>query len=302
MDAAAGASAAPPAARWCSSATTSGWPRASTAQLALPALNRAALRGGGMNAPARAGRRAAPGTAACTLALRGAVDRAVHHAAARRRAHARTTCARASRSRCRGTDLIVGARTGAVQLMLYAVFRIGGATNNIRMDSVRGARRSTARWPGRCRSRWATRTAASRCWAPRPTTSSTSATATGSRWRWPQGRAFSGTLDGLYDAVLGAEVAQALGYRLGQRITLSHGSGGAAGQRTRRQALHRGRHPGAHRHAGGPHRARQPGRRIEAIHLDWAGGAPLPGLTHRARAGAQVRPRSRSRSPPRWSA
>ena len=27
-----------------------------------------------------------------------------------------------------GTDLIVGARTGPVQLMLYAVFRVGGAT------------------------------------------------------------------------------------------------------------------------------------------------------------------------------
>ncbi|MEO5607650.1 MAG: ABC transporter permease, partial [Polaromonas sp.] len=35
-----------------------------------------------------------------------------------------------------GTDLIVGARTGAMQLMLYAVFRVGGATNNIRMDSL----------------------------------------------------------------------------------------------------------------------------------------------------------------------
>ena len=32
-----------------------------------------------------------------------------------------------------GTDLIVGARTGPVQLMLYAVFRVGGATNNITM-------------------------------------------------------------------------------------------------------------------------------------------------------------------------
>ena len=28
-----------------------------------------------------------------------------------------------------GTDLVVGARTGPVQLMLYAVFRVGGATN-----------------------------------------------------------------------------------------------------------------------------------------------------------------------------
>ncbi|EWS55458.1 hypothetical protein X551_01710 [Methylibium sp. T29] len=36
-----------------------------------------------------------------------------------------------------GTDLVVGARTGSVQLMLYAVFRIGGATNNIRMSSLR---------------------------------------------------------------------------------------------------------------------------------------------------------------------
>jgi putative ABC transport system permease protein len=35
-----------------------------------------------------------------------------------------------------GTDLIVGARTGSVQLLLYSVFRIGGATNNIRWSSV----------------------------------------------------------------------------------------------------------------------------------------------------------------------
>jgi putative ABC transport system permease protein len=35
-----------------------------------------------------------------------------------------------------GTDLIVGARTGAVQLLLYAVFRVGGATNNVRMASL----------------------------------------------------------------------------------------------------------------------------------------------------------------------
>ena len=31
-----------------------------------------------------------------------------------------------------GIDLIVGARTGPVQLLLYSVFRIGDATNNIR--------------------------------------------------------------------------------------------------------------------------------------------------------------------------
>ena len=34
-----------------------------------------------------------------------------------------------------GTDLIIGARTGGVQLLLYPVFRIGNATNNISWQS-----------------------------------------------------------------------------------------------------------------------------------------------------------------------
>jgi hypothetical protein len=34
-----------------------------------------------------------------------------------------------------GTDLVVGSRSGAVQLLLYAVFRIGNATNNISWQS-----------------------------------------------------------------------------------------------------------------------------------------------------------------------
>ena len=34
-----------------------------------------------------------------------------------------------------GTDLIVGARSGAIQLLLYSVFRIGNATNNVTWKS-----------------------------------------------------------------------------------------------------------------------------------------------------------------------
>jgi putative ABC transport system permease protein len=34
-----------------------------------------------------------------------------------------------------GTDLIIGARTGPIQLLLYSVFRIGDATNNISWQS-----------------------------------------------------------------------------------------------------------------------------------------------------------------------
>ena len=35
-----------------------------------------------------------------------------------------------------GTDLIVGARTGSSQLLLYSVFRIGAPTNNMQWKSV----------------------------------------------------------------------------------------------------------------------------------------------------------------------
>ena len=34
-----------------------------------------------------------------------------------------------------GTDLVVGARSGSVQLLLYSVFRIGNATNNLSWES-----------------------------------------------------------------------------------------------------------------------------------------------------------------------
>ncbi|MFM4990016.1 ABC transporter permease, partial [Aeromonas veronii] len=34
-----------------------------------------------------------------------------------------------------GTDLIVGARSGQVNLLLYSVFRIGNPTNNVGWDS-----------------------------------------------------------------------------------------------------------------------------------------------------------------------
>ena len=35
-----------------------------------------------------------------------------------------------------GTDLVVGARSGAVQLLLYSVFHIGDATNNVSWRSI----------------------------------------------------------------------------------------------------------------------------------------------------------------------
>ena len=175
-----------------------------------------------------------------------------------------------------GTDLIVGARTGPVQLLLYAVFRVGGATNNVRMESLRqvAAHRAVE---------WMVPLSLGDSHRGFPVLATT--TEYFQRFRYgdrqplalAQGRAFAGTLDGLYEAVVGAEVADALGYRLGQRITLSHGSGAI---------------PGAE-HADKPFtvvgvlgRTGTPVDRtvhisleaMEAIHLDWVAGVPMPGL------------------------
>ena len=178
-----------------------------------------------------------------------------------------------------GTDLIVGARTGPVQLMLYAVFRVGGATNNIRMDSVKAiaAHRAVA---------WVVPISLGDSHRGYSVLGTTPAYFEHFLYgdRQPlaitQGRAFAGSIDSLYEAVLGAEVADALGYRLGQRITLSHGLGGLGGA----LASEHGDKPftvvGILARTGTPvdrsvHVSLQA---IEAIHLDWAGGAPVPGM------------------------
>ena len=175
-----------------------------------------------------------------------------------------------------GTDLVVGARTSPVQLMLYAVFRVGGATHNIGVDSLQAvaAHRAVA---------WLVPLSLGDSHRGRPVLGTTpeyfERFAYGDRQRLvlAQGRAFAGTLDGLYEAVIGAELADNLGYRLGQKIALAHGSA---------EVL-------APQHADKPFsvvgvlaRTGTPVDRtvhvslqaIEAIHLDWAGGAPLPGM------------------------
>jgi len=185
-----------------------------------------------------------------------------------------------------GTDLIVGARTGPVQLMLYSVFRVGGATNGIGMDSLRAvaAHRAVS---------WVVPLSLGDSHRGHPVLGTTPAYFTHFAYgdRQPlsivQGRAFSGTLDGLYEAVLGAEVAKGLGYALGQRITLSHGLGGVGGA----LAAEHGDKPftvvGVLARTGTPvdrtvHVSLQA---IAAIHLDWVGGAPLP-----AAAGVTIAP------------
>ena len=178
-----------------------------------------------------------------------------------------------------GTDLVVGARTSPVQLMLYAVFRIGGATHQVSMDSLRAvaSHRAVA---------WLVPLALGDSHRGRPVLGTTPEYFARFRYGESQplalaeGRAFTGTLEGLYEAVLGAEVAAALGYRIGQSITLTHGLAAAPGELAAEHGDKPFRVVGILERTGTPvdrtvHVSLQA---IEAIHLDWAGGAPLPGM------------------------
>jgi putative ABC transport system permease protein len=172
-----------------------------------------------------------------------------------------------------GTDLIVGARTGPVQLLLYSVFRLGSATGSIGWSSAQAI-------AGHKAVAWAVPLSlgdSHRGFAVVGTTRGYF-----EHFRYgdretlvlAQGRPF----EAVFDAVLGADVAQQLGYRMGDALVLSHGDGVLA----------------ANDHADKPfavvgilQRTGTPVDRsvhigldgMQAIHLDWVAGAPLPRLS-----------------------
>ena len=174
-----------------------------------------------------------------------------------------------------GTDLIVGARTGSMQLLLYAVFRVGGATNNVRMDSLEAIARHRA-------VAWMVPLSLGDSHRGFPVLATTTGYFEHFRYgdKQPlalaQGRAFSGELAGLYEVVLGAEVADRLGYRLGDQLALSHGSGEIQGNEHADKPF---TVVGILARTGTPvdrtlHISLQA---MQAIHLDWVAGVPLPG-------------------------
>ena len=174
-----------------------------------------------------------------------------------------------------GTDLIVGARTGSMQLLLYAVFRVGGATNNVRIDSLEQIARHRA-------VAWMVPLSLGDSHRGYPVLATTPGYFEHFRWgdkqplQLAQGRPFSADLAGLYEVVLGAEVAERLNYRLGEKLTLSHGAGGMPGAEHADKPFSV---VGILQRTGTPvdrtlHISLQA---MEAIHLDWVAGVPLPG-------------------------
>jgi putative ABC transport system permease protein len=170
-----------------------------------------------------------------------------------------------------GTDLIVGARSGAVQLLLYAVFRIGNATNNVTWESYQDiAARPEVEWivPISLGD-------SHRQFRVMGTTS-----AFFERYRYRADRALAiadgAGLSDLYDAVVGADVAAALGYGVGDPIIVAHGLSSFTEHDDQ-----------PFRVAGILAKTGTPVDRtvivsmeaIEAIHVDWRGGARIPGQT-----------------------
>lgn len=119
-----------------------------------------------------------------------------------------------------GTDLIVGARTGSVQLLLFSVFRIGGGSNNVSWASYETI-------TGHPYVAWAIPLSLGDSHRGYRVLGTTDAYF--EHLRYGDGRALvaaAGTtrLD-TFDAVLGAAVARALGYRVGDAIVIAHGTG-----------------------------------------------------------------------------
>jgi putative ABC transport system permease protein len=119
-----------------------------------------------------------------------------------------------------GTDLIVGARAHPVQLLLYSVFHMGDATNNVSWASYQElAARDDVAWTVPISLGDSHR--GYRVVGTTPAFFEHVRTGGDRALRFEQGQAF----DGLFEAVVGAEVAQALGYAVGDPIVLAHGTG-----------------------------------------------------------------------------
>ena len=179
-----------------------------------------------------------------------------------------------------GTDLIVGARSGGIQLLLYSVFRIGNATNSMTWRSYEDIRQ-------RPEVAWMIPLSLGDNHRGFRVLGTTQDYFDRYKYRRGSGLAFAAgaRFDDLFDAVVGADVAQALGYTVGSPVVIAHGLGQI----------------GLNKHDDKPFRVSgilaktgTPVDRtvhvsleaIEAIHVDWQRGTRRPGA---AIAANQVR-------------
>ncbi len=119
-----------------------------------------------------------------------------------------------------GTDLIVGARAGDVQLLLYSVFRIGDATANISWQTVEDIR-------ARPEVKWVVPISLGDSHRGFRVMGTSPEYFDHYRYRRNQPLEFSSgqRFDDLFEAVIGHKVARELGYQEGSQIVVAHGAG-----------------------------------------------------------------------------
>ena len=171
-----------------------------------------------------------------------------------------------------GTDLVVGPRTSPVQLMLYAVFRIGEATTNMKWASYQ----ELAQNPDVA---WIVPLSIGDSHHGFPVVGTSAEYF--ERYRYglslPLELSAGRRFEGLFETVLGAEVAERMKYKVGDRITLSHGTGEFGAEHSDKPFTV----VGVLGRTGTPvdrsiHVSLEA---MEAIHLDWQGGMRIPGLS-----------------------
>lgn len=163
-----------------------------------------------------------------------------------------------------GTDLIVGARSGGVQLLLYSVFRVGNATNNVTWESFEDI-------AARPEVEWAVPMSLGDSHQGFRVLGTTDEFFERYKYRGGRDVQFSSgaPFDDLFDAVVGADVAAQLGYDLDQEIVVAHGIASFTEHDDK-----------PFRIAGILAKTGTPVDRtvfvsleaIEAIHVDWSGG------------------------------
>ena len=170
-----------------------------------------------------------------------------------------------------GTDLIVGARSGSVQLLLYSVFRIGNATNNLTWSSYKDvASRPEIAWIvpislGDSHKQF-------RVMGTTPDFFNRYKYRSGQSIEFADGK----NMSDLFDTVIGADVAATLNYSVGDPIVVAHGLASFTEHKDQPFKI-----SGILNKTGTPvDRTVIVGlRAIEAIHVDWQEGAQVQGQT-----------------------
>ena len=167
------------------------------------------------------------------------------------------------------TDLIVGSRTGSVQLLLYSVFRIGNATNNITWDSYKDI-------INRDEVKWSVPISLGDSHKGFRVMGTNADFFKRYKYRGDQslkieeGKYF---LD-LYDVVIGFGVAEKLGYNINTPLVVSHGLKSFTEHDDQPFKV-----SGILAKTGTPvdNTIIVSLEAIEAIHVDWSSGAKIPG-------------------------